>query len=397
MIKGHFGLGLLALLALLILPASVTAQDFRPGYIITVNGDSVRGLVRYGSARRSQRACLFKTARGTKKKQYPPAELNGYGIFGDRSYASIDNPDKPGEKIFARVLATGDMGLLRVSDKYLMRTKTIKLLPPEVKMKIAIENGEAIRTERPYAGILNLAMADCGKATDEVSYTEKELTRAVDEYNLCKNPKYKSIQRKPIAQAGLNVFASYFYSDMNLKYDHASMSPSTFLGYGIGVDFSSPRINDKLFLSLDGAYVDMFYQGLIDGPTSGYYLHSDVFMTFHCIRTSAGLRYNLMEASRTPYFKIGLSRYWVLSNDIHTVIEQELSEGVVLTSETKGGYDVKNPKGIYLSIGYQQAVSRKLKVFAEGRYENMEGFVGTAIQSFSDLANYSVMFGFRLN
>jgi len=397
MIKGQFGRGPLLLAVLIICSQFVTAQDFRPGYIITLSGDSVKGHVRYGSARRNERECSFKPSRGTPKQKYSAGQLTGYGIFGDRSFTVIDDPKQPGQKVFARVVVSGDMDLFRRGKQFLLNTDRVQILPPETRTTIAVNNGEAFRTERPYAAILNMEMADCSKSNDDVSYSEKELTHAVDQYNLCKDPKYKSIQSRPIAQTGLNVFASYMYSDMFLKYDHASMSPSTFMAYGIGADFSSPRINDKIFLSLEIAYADMFYQGLIDGPSSGYYLREDVYMSFKSIRLAAALRYNLLEASRTPYLKVGFTYYSVIDDDIHSVAEKEYSEGIIMTDESTGGYEVKGPKGFYLGIGYQQSLSRKLKFFVEGRYETMEGFVGTAIQSFSELTNYSVMFGLRIN
>lgn len=395
MIKCQFRCRLILLAMLFIAPLSMSGQDLRPGYIVTLNGDTVKGQVRYASSAKSRNGCLFRASADGSKKKYLPGEISGFGISGDRAFESVTIPGEPDRKSFARVLASGDIDLLRAGKQYLLRKDFIEILPPETQRRVAVTNGEAIRTERPYVGTLNIAMADCGKPVTDLRYSEKELTQAVDDYNTCRNSKYQSIQRRPIAQVGFNAFVSYVYSDMFLKYDNAAMGTTTFVAIGAGTDISSPRINDKLFLALDVSYADAFYQGLIDGPGAGYYLREDVFMSFTTLRLAAAFRYNFRQASRTPYAKIGFSRYAVLDEEIYSRAEEELSGGVIITREKSGGYSVKNPKGIYLGLGYQFTVFRQLLVFAEGRYENMEGFVGTDIQSFSKLSNYNFMLGVK--
>ena len=388
---------LLVLTVLLSFHNVACAQDFRPGYVIPHEGDTVKGLVRYNPGKRSLRMVKFKATRHASKQTYTPDRLNGYGIYGDHHYISVTLPERKDEKIFARVLASGDITLLRTGKQFLMKADSIQNLPPPVRIRMTVGNSEMLRTDLPYVQVLNMTMAECGTVADQVGYNEKELTQLFDAFNLCKDRKYKPFRRKPIAQTGFNAFATYLYSDMFLKYDHASMRPSTFMGYGMGVDFSSPRINDKMFLSLDFAYADIFYQGSVDGPIGSYYRREDIFMDFTCLRFTGAFRYNLMEASRTPYFKIGFSQYSVLSHDIHSIVEEESRDGVVKTSEVPGSYDTKNPKGVYVGIGYQQTIKKKFRLFAEARYESMEGFIGTAIQSFSELKNYSIAIGVRLN
>lgn len=373
-----------------------TAQDYRAGYIVGLNGDTTKGFVRYATAKRSERSCIFKPSRGASKQTYQPGQIRGYGIFGDRYFAGVKMPGQEDKVMFARVLAFGSVGLLSTHKQYLLEADSVIALPPPVKSKIAVRDGQAIRVEKPHAGILNIVLAECGRA-DNVEYSEDELTTAIDQFNRCKDPRYKSIQRRPTVAAGVSIFASYIYSDLQLKQEGTKFEPSTFVAFGAGFDLSSPRLYDKLSLAIDVSYADTFYQGLIEGPGSGYYLHEDVYMSFQCIRLAGAVRFNLMEATHTPYFKIGFADYFVLQEDIHSISEQEFSKGVIITSESTQEYTVKNPKGIYLGLGYQQAFSKKFKFFIEGRYENLEGFVGTQVQSFSDLRNYNATFGLRFN
>jgi hypothetical protein len=395
MTTGPAGRALIALTLLLCYFAS-SAQDYRPGFRVGIDGDTVKGLVRYATAKRSEKRCLFKPSKGAVKTVYSPADIQGYGIFGDRYYETIADP-KDGAGMFARVLSSGQLGLLLAHHQFFLRRDTVELLPPPVKIKIAVANGQAFRTEKPYAGVLNIALSDCSIRADELPYSEKELTVAVDQYNRCKDPNFQSMQRRKAFQIGMSAFTSYIYSDMSLKFDQVSIDASTFLAYGIGVDLYSPRIFDKLSLALDVTYGKSFYQGLISGPSSGYYLREDVFMNFTSIRLAAAVRYSFLDASHTPYLKFGFADYAVIKDDIRILTEKELAEGMVITSKSSGGFGVKNPKGIYVGLGYQHSVNKKIKCFVEGRYENLEGYIGTAIQSFSDMRNYNATFGLRIN
>ena len=54
---------LLAVCALLGLPGGVRGQaNFRPGYVVSAGGDTLRGAVDYGSGRRSAYECRFKAS-----------------------------------------------------------------------------------------------------------------------------------------------------------------------------------------------------------------------------------------------------------------------------------------------------------------------------------------------
>jgi hypothetical protein len=81
--------------------------------------------------------------------------------------------------------------------------------------------------------------------------------------------------------------------------------------------------------------------------------------------------------------------------EIKTWEEVEAPDGAVYGDEKWGGYNVRDPKGIWAAIGYDRTLYRKLRVVAELRYERGEGFIGTPIQSFSTLDNFNLLLGIR--
>ena len=72
------------LLPLLAVSGEALAQtDFRPGYIIQLAGDTVRGEIDNRSAVRNATECRFR--QGTVR-ELAPAELLGYGLTGTKVY-----------------------------------------------------------------------------------------------------------------------------------------------------------------------------------------------------------------------------------------------------------------------------------------------------------------------
>lgn len=81
---------------------------FQPGYIITNQNDTLKGLVDYRGAERNARICVFKENKSSDAKEYKPFDIRGYGFPGTRFYVS-KNIKSNGQEIplFAKFLVEG--------------------------------------------------------------------------------------------------------------------------------------------------------------------------------------------------------------------------------------------------------------------------------------------------
>lgn len=104
----------LILLLLIIAPGTgVEGQaNFREGRVITIDGDTLTGLIKDGFTPRNSRLCLFKASRNGNVVRYHPEDLRSFKIGEDKYYAAkvVSVKGKP-ERVFTEVLLEGDINL----------------------------------------------------------------------------------------------------------------------------------------------------------------------------------------------------------------------------------------------------------------------------------------------
>ncbi len=383
--------------ACLLIPSALFAQDYRSGYIIKTNKDSVNGFVEYSSDKHNSTYCHFRETRRGKTTTFSPQELLAYGFHGDKQYKSVRLPGASSEIVFVKVLATGPMKLYRHQKEFLVRKDSLILLPVAKSVLVETTEGKKSRVDSRYKGLLNFLMADCNLSADETRYTEIDLINLINNYNRCKGfePLYR--KPKPIFKANYNIFAGYNSSHLTVDLpDPATFNTSNTIVGGFGVDLSSPRIFDRLFFTIDVWYVKNFYQVYYQKQVSFNTVHTDVSMEFTSIKIPIGIRYNFLKDVNTPYIKGGMVLNHLFDHTIETIKETETTDGQVNTTKSSGTDLLqKGPKGIWFGVGYNKKLLKNLQLSIEFRYDQGGGFIGTGLQNFSEVKNYNFLLGIR--
>jgi hypothetical protein len=321
-----------------------------------------------------------------------------YGFYGDKQYVSLEIPQYVSEgKIFVKVLARGPVTLYQYQKKFAIKKDSLVVLPSPKGETIQTSSGRRWKEDGRYIGLLNFMFSDCKLSADETSYTEGDLTNLVNNYNRCKGVEPAFRNQKPIFKANYAGIAGYVVSEMTtLPPNEISFNPSKTVVGGLGIELSSPRIFDKVFLTVEAMYVNNFYQAYTKSPDGTGFLHKDVTMDFTSIKMPIGFKYNILRDASTPYVRAGFMIGFLMSHEIQTIEEKENQFGVVSTTVKEGAEDVQNsPMGVWFAAGYSKKLTKKLHLFGEVRYDRGEGFIGTAIQKFSEVTNYSFMLGIR--
>jgi len=381
-------------------PKILLSQDYRPGYAVKSNGDSIVGLVRYSAGSKIHSHCSFKSTKESEAVSFTPLELKAFGIAGDQRWVSIVLPTTDQKKVFARILISGPLTLYRYGDIFVVKKDDWVELPYPNKEVIQTDDGPKSRVDRRYVGLLNALVADCGLTANDYKYTEGSITSLVSKYNECKGVVAVKDER-PASKMNYGFSLAYQRSTMkpDAGHDFASFTPSNTVSASFIFDYSAPRVFDRLFLTFEASYANSSYkahseihQGI---GTSFENMKYDITMSTSIVRVPVGLRYNFLREGSTPYFKAGFSV--VLFKDVKaTTIAERSTPGNTETFENNESMMPKNPNGLWLSVGYDQGVSsKKMKIFLELRYESTGGYLWTPTQSFSDMKYFSVMTGIR--
>jgi hypothetical protein len=358
--------------------------DYRKGYIIKNNGDSLSGLVAYPTIKKSHLICYYKFDKGSKSEKFSPEELVAYGIFGDKRFESKRVfVEGVSTLSFLEVLVKGDLSLYGMGYIFYYERDTLMELP-SVK-----------RSGTSYVGVLNLLLNECNLRADDTKYEQRDLINLVQNYNRCLSEAgFVFKATLPWTRFNYQLLGGVTYSNMRMEnFGNISFNPSTGAFLGAGTEISLPRLNEKIFYSIELNYYKSLFQGYreILQPMS---FRSDLVINMSLLRVPLGVRYNFFSDYNSPYIKGGAVGGFNVGSTYNYITEIE-SSGSVTTTVSSGKLQTKAQIGFWMSAGYQRAVTGRYKLFIEARFEKMYGYLYGNFQSPIDNHNLNILLGLR--
>lgn len=231
------------------------AQDFnsKNGYIITLAGDTVRGLVKDKANLNS--VVSFKSSNSNYYRDYAPSEIKSFYFEGGYRYESLSSPEIE-QKFFLQVYK-GTLTLYQDRDTlYILSPKNefleLKHHKDQTVQDISNEDRSTkyrLVEDKRYIRTLVYLTSDCPRVKgkmEKVSYTAEVIAKLLSEYEVCINPDAEiedsNIARTRIKlgfRAGANTSSLNYFVDAgtNLYYGHKFESQLGYLG-GISANIS---------------------------------------------------------------------------------------------------------------------------------------------------------------
>ena len=273
----------------LITSISINAQsNFRPGYVITNEKDTIFGSIDFRTYKMNAQFCKFRSSDISEEKVYYPADIYGYRFTDDgKYYVSKDiEIGNRHEKVFLEYLIQGVISLYfypdEESDYYFFQNESGKMIPvtkqdkkgawDEKKIMIGGERttGRYNLEDNRYKGIVHYIFKDSesvSKKAFKMSFTQKEMIDLTKKYHadVCKSgeecieftakpDKYKKMKVSVYAGMQMQFFKvgnRYYDATSQLKIsnipDLSSLAPMI----GAQYDFSVPRWNKSISFLAD--------------------------------------------------------------------------------------------------------------------------------------------------
>lgn len=390
---------LLVLVGVLSPMISFSQGDFRPGYVIMSNGDSVAGYIDYRVDKKHWKTCYFRPSRNGDTQKYSPEQVVSYGISNDKRYRSIaPDENNPGERVFMEALVLGTMNLYKYKTLfYIEKEKKLVKLPQRTSEIIEVEGKKVYKTNQTYIGLLNHYMADCKLVADDINYKERDFTNLVQNYNRCHGSEGLSFkEKKPFTKFTIQALGGVDISNLELEnVDKSSFQTSTSPIFGVGLDISSPRLNDKIFFTIEADYVKKLYEGSVEYQEESLRYYYDYTIDVSFLKIPIGFRYNFFKEAQTPYVKFGISQYFGMNSSV-VVIEEEEVNGTIDTEERTFELDSDRQTGLWFGVGFNKNVWQGKKLFIEFRYERASGLMGVSkLFPESTTTNINALIGIR--
>jgi hypothetical protein len=168
---------LLTLIAIIIFISckSIYSQsDFRPGYILTLNSDTLYGKIDFRGAIYNARHCNFIDNKGQQSNDYLPGQIKCYRFINDKYYISKMIKDSLGRhQVFLEFLVHGMADLFYykndMGDRFFIQkgSDTLIELSNDEKL-VKISGSEYFKKSNEYVGALKICFYDCQKIQDEI-------------------------------------------------------------------------------------------------------------------------------------------------------------------------------------------------------------------------------------
>lgn len=319
---------------------SQAQTNFRPGYVLPLTGDTLRGEVDSREGRVNAQRCRFRATAQAEMVTYRPAELRGYGLpLENRHYRSLPIvvAPAPAQPFFLEVLVDGPASLYFLRDveqheSFYVASPKLPLALLEHSRTIVQENALAhVEENNRYRNTLAVALAGCPEVQSKLPalpFQEGALRKAVVAYNSCAG--YQAPQPKfsqPPTHATIGVMAgvaqhTLYYNGLPFGTDITSQQ--TGFAFGPTLNVVSSRVSQRLSLAMALLYEPEKYDVGMDSRPPGY---DDARIRFDLayLRLPVMVRYTYPRGKVVPIAEAGFTVAYAIKKDI--------SSGVVVNGQ----------------------------------------------------------------
>ncbi len=243
-------IGLFVTLFLFLTGILQAQQDFRPGYIITLEMDTLYGEIDYRGDILMSTTCRFKAPETKKIKAYTPDDLFGFR-FTDSKYYVAETLES-GERLFLQYLVNGKLSVYcyrdsEGSDHYLINKMGLPLreLPYSEGIISRKDGNDLFKQSYFHMGLLKVYTQDAPEIQKEILRIKKpdseNLIKLAEDYHkkVCNDEKC-IVYEKKLPMIGIVAELLYGFTRYNGVERY-------FSEYGGNLYLWLPRSNEKLY------------------------------------------------------------------------------------------------------------------------------------------------------
>jgi len=339
-----------AVIILLISIGSAYGQaDFRSGFIITLENDTIKGQVDYRSNSKNYESCIFKGEQG--ETEYYSNQILGFGYSNDKFFSS-----QIVEGSFVEVLVIGKISLYRSRDKYHVKKDTEFFDLESNIEKVEIDGRIVIRENNRWRGITSYLISDClensNKLISNIKLDEKSLTRLIVKYNKCSGKEFIEIKvSKPWTKFEFGATVGVSRSEIKTSNESLSFSylddsyGSVDPSIGVLIAISSPRITEKVAFQGELHFLKSSYSSLVEleGASTEYH---DTFIDLTTLSIPLSMKYSFNGKKYDLYLQGGINVDYHLSSNTK-LLSEIVTGNTVNTYPESSAFEINNNQ-----IGY---------------------------------------------
>lgn len=275
----------------------VKAQaDFRIGYIVTNQEDSVFGAIKFRPNVKNYQSCLFKS--GGKIIEYFPSEVAGFGLqIEDRTYVS-----SVVEGQFVEVVLEGSISVYKHSRSFFVKKDDQVYSLEDKTVQVEIDGKPVTEVVSNWRNVLAELVGDCPEAAQVLrnyfQLTENNLLNLVINYNECLDLDYEIAKKQKIwsrfdfgvavgaVSSSLNIEPTTRFEFLGAAYK--SVNPSL----GLVIAIPLPGTVQRFALQAEAHFFKSSYSALVMRRVGLRTEYHDTFIDVSTVSVPISVRYS---------------------------------------------------------------------------------------------------------
>ena len=367
---------------------ALAQRDYRKGYIVTNNRDTVFGWIDYRGDIRNSKVCSFRESESDKATEYAPGDIAEYRFIDSKYYVSRDiGTEYESKTVFLEFLVNGMANLYYYCDNnaeghyYIEKDDNfVELKTVEREAIVANELGtKALKsyTIKSYIGTLKatLDVWEMGDEIDKAKLEHRSLINIAKNYHqyACMDGSECVVYEKkktlvafriaPVVGVNLSTFRL-----VNPYVENYNFDPSTNLTIGLNLNISLPRINEKFFLQMQAMYTKYYFFGTYNSsPNSISSASSDVHFRTNVLQTGLAVKYEYPKGKWRPTLATGVSFIYLPDGTIEQITDTDY-DGVIHSNTSKFSVSTHFMTGFEVTPGIHYYVTPKRIIFMQLQY-----------------------------
>jgi hypothetical protein len=391
-------------LLLVFISFSVYAQrDFRSGFVVTTEGDTLKGQVDFNSLSSLVKSCLFRSSKQAETRSYLPAEIKAFGVNGNRNY-QVKKLPVTGEIVFTEIIIGGKVSFLIFGNRlFLEKEGILTEIQSASASRINSQGVRVLAKTTDHIALLEQNFKECPSLQSKFAtlpVREKQLTKLTEEYNTCvSSPQVNYKSQIPSGLCSVSMSAGLVYSEMSFRFikdirkSDFKVGPSPYVG--VTLYFSFPKETEKFFFTTEMFVMKNHYAGSWRKDRLSTYEVNDYKRDVVSLTLPVGLMYSFSSKASSPYLKLGFSSNMVLHTSCSWKINTFINNGEVYQNEElKPGITRKISFRTWGAIGYRLKTGAKTRMTIEAKYETGDGFVESSYLGNTTIKNMCFIAGF---
>ena len=381
---------------------SFSQTEFRKGYVILQNGDTLHGYI--NSTKKN--VCHFKKSDSDKKHHvYNPGELVGFGVANGRYYESKVMPERnetePDEMVFMECVVKGAASLYTFNNRFFSLVSDTSFY--ELSQKSTPNSGGSFVQKR-YYGILNYQMRDCpdvGRKLIKLKLSMDDLVDLFLDYNTCvSSPYIYFLEKKPKLITKLSIHGGFTQSSINLKFSDKVLYNSPINAssgmVGTSLNFTWPRATERVSMNLGLMYffTNFYISSMGETGTRVNYIEGTI--NINELKVPLGLQYSFNTRRLTPFVVAGITGN--MSIGCSTEFSHEVEYNGVVTTDY---FDLFQPDRFYFNfwsgVGLKYDLKKDMEGLLELRYDLPANIASQYHYFNASISHISLVLGLRFN